>query len=301
VSRIWSFVYPIALAISLFASDMAFQPGALAQDQSAYSAQIAAFTQKFETARSTQADLNRRVTCLDQRSADLVKQRDDLQRRLGQLLTEETTLSPKVQTAEAAYKQYRTNFEAEQKKVAELKNAIENMPGRIAYERWKKACASTDYWDKRYCANQLRTDFGRRESIGRDLDAARRREQIALDSMNAERRNLEESERQLTTTRAQLNSNGSEIKQTETALVSVSKTLADVRGLVQPLRIKIDEFANALNEAKDVNPEIRRRNPLAKLNDIATNIDAAVAGSREAVSRADQTLGAEWMKSCRVS
>jgi len=98
-------VSAIAFSLSLFATSLAFQPGALAQAQSAYQEQIAAFTPKLEKARSTQADLNHLVVCLGQHDADLVQQRGELEARLGQLRTEEKNLAPKVQTLEAAYNQ----------------------------------------------------------------------------------------------------------------------------------------------------------------------------------------------------
>jgi hypothetical protein len=82
-------VSAIAFSLSLLATSLAFQPGALAQAQGAYQEQIAAFTLKLEKARSIQADLNHLIVCLDQRDADLVQQRGKLEARLGQLRTEE--------------------------------------------------------------------------------------------------------------------------------------------------------------------------------------------------------------------
>jgi hypothetical protein len=84
-------VSAITFSLSLFATSLAFQPGALAQAQSAYQEQIAAFAPKLEKARSTQADLSHLTVCLDQRDADLVQQRGQLEVRLGQLRTEEKT------------------------------------------------------------------------------------------------------------------------------------------------------------------------------------------------------------------
>ncbi len=151
-------VSAIAFSLSLFATSLAFQPGALAQAQSAYQEQIAAFTPKLEKARSTQADLNHLVVCLGQHDADLVQQRGELEARLGQLRTEEKNLAPKVQTLEAAYNQYKGNFEAEQKRVAELIKTIE--PERKLYERHKRDCASKDPYDRMACGRRMRYNWG---------------------------------------------------------------------------------------------------------------------------------------------
>src|SRR5690349_1235402 len=115
MSRGAALVQSIALGISLFASGMAFPPGLPAQAQGSYQEQIAAFASKLETAKTAQADLNRHIVCLDWKDKGLVKQRDDLQGHLGRLRSDESILGPKVQRLEAAYKQYKLNFEAEQK------------------------------------------------------------------------------------------------------------------------------------------------------------------------------------------
>ena len=227
-------VSAVAFSLSLFATSLAFQPGALAQAQSAYQEQIAAFTPKLEQARSTQADLNHLMVCLDQRDADLVQQRGKLEARLGQLRTEEKNLAPKVQTLEAAYKHYKVNFEAEQKKVAELTRAIE--PERKLYERHQRDCASNNAYDRMACGRRMRYNWGYLEREQAKLNEFRAREQTALNNMNAEKQNLDGSERQLATTRAELNSTSLEIGQTEKAIVSVKQSLSDVRDLVQPLR-----------------------------------------------------------------
>jgi septal ring factor EnvC (AmiA/AmiB activator) len=120
-------------------------------------------------------------------------------------------------------------------------------------------------------------------------------------SMDAAEHNLAASKRQLTTTRGQLNSTGLEIGQTEKAIGGVKQSLSDVRDLVQPLRIVIDEFANALDKAKDISLADERPRTLRKLDVIAAAVDAALARGRDAVAHADETLGAGWMKSCRVN
>jgi chromosome segregation ATPase len=289
-------VSAIPFSLSLFATSLAFQPGALAQARSAYQEQIAAFTPKLEKARSTQADLSHLAVCLDQRDANLVQQRGQLEVRLGQLRTEEKSLAPKVQTLETAYQQYKVNFENERKKVVPLEKTVEKMVPN-AHERYqRRACLGASL--QIACMGYNRGLF---ETVDAKLQDALRREQIARDSMDAAEQNLNASKRQLTTARSQLNSTGLEIGQTEKAIVRVKQSLSDVRDLVQPLRIVIDEFANALNKAKDVNLADERPRTLRKLGDIAAAVDATMARGHAAAAHADETLGVGWMKSCKVN
>src|SRR5262245_22513262 len=94
MSVVRTLLHVLAFSLSLFAALLAFQAGALAQAQNAYQDQIAAFAPKLEEARTTQADLNRVVMCMDQHDSDLVQRRGELELRLGQLITEESKLLP---------------------------------------------------------------------------------------------------------------------------------------------------------------------------------------------------------------
>ena len=74
--RVRVFAYLIAFTLALSLNAIAIQPGAFAQVQGLDQAKISEFHAKLETAQRTQADLNQRVTCLDQRDAQLVSKRD---------------------------------------------------------------------------------------------------------------------------------------------------------------------------------------------------------------------------------
>jgi len=86
------FVYFIAFSLTVFLNAIAFHPGALSQTQGLDPATISAFYSKLEIAQRTLADLNQRVICLNQRDAQLVSQRADQERLLGQLRSQEQQL-----------------------------------------------------------------------------------------------------------------------------------------------------------------------------------------------------------------
>jgi chromosome segregation ATPase len=305
VSRAWAFVYSIALGISLFASDMAFQRGAQAQAQSAYQEQIAAFTAKLETARSTQADLNRRVICLNQRDAQLVSQRNNLEEHLGRLRTEENKLAPEVQRQEAAYKGHMSNFETERRNLEGFSRRLKELESRkrgqeLELQKCKAEPLIPNFvCDATYGAFEW---FGVYKNYEGDIAAAAKRERIAGESAVLAQENLERSKRELDSTRNQANDLAPKIFRTEHEISAVKTALANVRTEVQPSQILIGEFDNSLTAAKeDVNMADARPRTLRMLAEIAAKIDDAVVRSTAAIGRADATVGEEWMKSCKVS
>jgi chromosome segregation ATPase len=303
VSRALAFVYSIALGISLFASDMAFQPGALAQAQSAYQEQIASFTSKLETARSTQADFNRRVACLDQRAADLVKQRNNLEVRLGTLRTQEDNLAPQVEKLEAAYKGYMGEYDKERIDLDGFRRRLQELESRKrAQEQAIQECKAKWYTINASCdlAYNILEMAGEIKNYDGDIAAAAKRERIARESANFALEKLQQSRREFDSTRDQANALAAEIPRTEHEISTIKTALSNVRDEVQPYRILIDDFANALTEAKDVNLDDARARTLRTLGDIAAKIDAAVVHSTAAIRQSDGTLGEGWMKSCRV-
>ena len=304
MSRAWVFVYSIALGISLFASDMAFQPGALAQTGSLDPAKISEFQAKLESAQSTQADINRRVMCMDQRDAQLVSQRDNLDGRIGSLRDNEKTLAPKVKALEDAYRGYMGNYETERRIVDGFRRQREAVEARKrGQEQALRECKAKWYTINASCdaAYSLLEVAGEIKNYDGDIAAAARREQIAHDSANFALGNLEQSKRDFDLTRKQADALAAEINQTEHEMGATKIALSGLRKEVQPNKNLIDQFANALTEAKDVNLADARARTLRALAEIAAKIDAAMVDSAAAVRRADENLGAEWMKSCRVN
>jgi chromosome segregation ATPase len=305
LSRAWAFVYSVALGISLIASDMAVQPQALAQDQTAYQEQIAAFTAKLETARSTQADLNRRVICLNRRDAELVSQRNDLERRLGSLRTEENSLAPEVQRLEAEYHGHMSTFETERRNLEGFRMRLRDLEFRkAAQEHALRECKAKWYipnvaCDASYGLLELTGDI---KNYDGDIAATARRERIAHESANFALERLEKSRRDLDSARNQANALAPQISRTEHEISAIKAALSNVRAEVQPSQILIGDFENSLTAAKnDVNLADARARTLRMLGSIGAKIDDAVIRSTAAIGRADATVGEEWMKSCRVS
>ena len=305
MSRVHVLAYSIAFG--LFLNSIAFQPGVLAQAQGPYQAEISEFQSKLAKARSTQDDLDRRVACLNQREAHLVSQRRDNELALGTLRSREQELAQELRTKQAAYDGFRENFLSEQNKLVGLRRELSNAQAqKRSQEKWIEDCKREKHWTRLWGLTceadmSLSKTFGLIKSYEDDISAAAKKEEIARQSMEFASARLNDSERALTATRNQAGALGTEITRTETAIVNVSKVLADIRTSIQPLQIVIGDFANALNEAKEVNLADERPRTLRKLGGIAAEVDAAMARGRDAVTGADQAIGPDWMKSCKAS
>jgi chromosome segregation ATPase len=303
MSKASAFVYSVALGISLFASNMVFQPGALAQTEGLDPAKISEFQSKLELAQHTQADLSQRVTCLNQRDAELVSQREKLEERIGTLRREEKRLGPEVNRLEAAYHGYMHEFEKEQRELDGFRRHLQELQARKrAQELELQKCKAEPLipnfmCDATYGAFEW---FGVYKNYEGDIAAAARREQIARDSANFALEKLQRTKGEFDSTREQASALDAEIRRAEHEMGVTRAALSGLREEASPYQSLIDKFVNELTEAKDVNLADARARTLRTLNDIAANIDAAVVHSTAAVRHADETLGAGWMKSCRV-
>jgi chromosome segregation ATPase len=304
MSRAWAFVYSIALGISLFASDMAFQPGTLAQPESLDPAKISEFQAKLEIAQRTQGDLSQRVTCLNQRDAQLVSQRNNLEERIGRLRRDEQRLDKASRDQQAAYDGYISTFQKEQRELDGFRRHREEVEARKrGQEQALRECKAKWYTINASCdaAYSLLEVAGEIRNYDGDIAAAARRERIAHESAVLAHETLEKSRREFESTSVQANALAAEIPRTEHEMGATKAALSGLRQEASPYQGLIDQFANALTEAKDVNLTNARARTLRTLNDIAENIDAAVVHSTATVRHADENLGAEWMKSCRVN
>ena len=301
MSRALAFVYSIPLAISLFTSDMAFQPGALAQTGGLDPAKISEFQSKLESAQSTQADLNQRVSCLNQRDAQLVSQRDNLDERIGRLRTEENKLAPQVNRLKTAYDGYMREYEKERRELDRFRRHVHELEARKrGQEQALQECKSKWYIPNASCdlAYNILEVTGDIKNYDGAIDAAARRERIAHESANFTLENLQRTKRDFNLTRAQANALAAEIYRTEHEMAATKTALSGLREVVQPYQTLIDDFANALNEAKGVNLADARARTARKLSTIAANVDAAVARSTAAIGHANSVLPAGWVGAC---
>lgn len=307
MSRRRTFVYSIALGVSLLAGGMVSQPRALAQAVGAFQAQIAAFGPKLESARSAQADLEKRVACLNQRSSDLMNQRENLERHLGGLRSKEKDLLPKVQAQEAAYRGFQEIFSSEHARLLTLRRELDNLRAQQrAQEDWVRKCEEEKPWERLW-GLACRFDLNFAKAVGQIQDhegaiaTAERNEQTARGSWEFAKAQLDGSQRELETTRNQARQLEADIARSEADISKTAQAVSDVRAVAYPLQNVVDEFARALNAASDdVDLVDERPRALRKLNYVAGRVDEAMAGGTHAARRADEALGAGWMASCQA-
>ena len=310
---LWASAPSIALGVFLFLSAIAFQPGVLAQtrglgeppmSESAYKTKISEFQSKLEMARRMQADLKHRVVCLDKRADDLVSIRNVKELELGQILSRGQQLEESVGTQQAAYDGYRKSFEEEERNLNGLRKTLHELQLRRDWQtQWIEECKREKDWKRLWgltCEADMNIaqTFGAIKNYEGDIAGAEKRVQIARDSVQFAKQKLDQSRDQLTTTRSQAEAVREEFPRAEQAIGALRSALSQIRGFVQPFQIEIEEYANALNEARDVRVEDNRSRTVRKLSDITENIDAVINRSSDAISQTDKTLDEGWLKTC---
>lgn len=269
-----------------------------------YDTKIQEFQAKLETARLMQADLDRRVACLDKMADELVEVRNVKELALGQLRTREQDLEAGVLTQQAAYEGFRNNVLTEERALQALRAELRELQFRREQQRlWIEQCKREKHWTRLWGLT-CEADMNIAQLIGDiknyegDIAGAERRMQISHDSVEAARRNLDQSRNQLVATRDEANAVREESARTEQIIGDLRSAISRIRVVEQPFRIEIDEYANALSEARDVGEADHRPRTLRKLADISARIDAAIGRSSDAVSQTDRALGVEWSKAC---
>ncbi|MDM0109790.1 hypothetical protein QTH97_33075 [Variovorax sp. J22R24] len=283
-------------------SAVAFDLGAQTQDP--YDTQIAAFKSKLQAVENSQADINRRVACLSQRDSQLTSQRKDKEIALGKLRTQEQELTRNIGTQQAAYDGFNESFRSEQGKLSNLQRELRQLEAQKRWqEDWIRQCQAEKDWKRLWgltCEADMNIakTFGQIKSYEGDIAAAAKKEQIARESMDFAKSKLDASEKDLTETRQRARETDAAITQTEAVLRTTSKVLSEVRALMQPFKILISDFTVALNEAKEVNLEDKRRRTLNSLSFFGKEADAAINKHSIAVSQTEKTLGQGWMSDC---
>jgi chromosome segregation ATPase len=289
----------MAICVTLYLHAGPFVPGALAQGLDA--AQIAQFQSKLETARRARDELSQGVTCLDQRDAQLVSQRDNMEERIGTLRGEEERLAPKVGRLEAAYHSYNGEYEKERRELDGFRRRLQDLQARKREQEQALQECKAKWWtinascDLAYNILEL---AGAIKNYDGDINAAADRARIARDNANQANYNLQQSQQELVATRTRIDAGSAEAARMEREIEVLQEALSDLRAAVPPYQLGIDEFANAIEEANRVDLGDARARTARKLASIAETIDAAMARSNAAIQRVDSVLPAGWMAAC---
>lgn len=294
----------IGLVLSLLLSTAGLDRHAMAQTQEAFDAQVSVFDSKLKLLQSMQSDLDARVRCLDQRDAQLTAQRAQKELELGKLRADEQQWLTKVGQQQAAYDGFRQAFDLEQSKLRMLRNELAHLQAQKRWqEEWIQQCKREKDWKRLWGLTceadmNLAKTFGQIKSYEGDIAATTKKEETARGSMEATRADLNASEGALTEARKRSSEVKAAITETESTLRNVSRILAEVRTSVQPFQIVIGDLSAALNEAKEVNLEDKRKRTLYTLSFIGQKADTAIARGNHAISQTDITLGQGWTGQC---
>jgi hypothetical protein len=292
----------LAFGLFLFGASIIFQPAALAQTQEEYQQAVAAFIQKRATANSVLGDLTSVVGCLGQQEGKLQARDKELEGIIGHWAAEEKRLAPEVVRQQGIYNDFERNYGAAEKDFKAKSDAVENMPGRKQYLRWKRSC---DPKDKEFSVNICRWGnsnmFNEVARAERELPGALERRDSARKKMNDELNNLHGAQKSLKDAQKSLEDATAERHAKEGEFTRLRQSIADINNARQPLGVEIDEFNNALTAAGKVDLADERPRTLRKLQDISGKIDGILERSRAAVSQSKPLIPAESHQACRVS
>jgi chromosome segregation ATPase len=289
----------MAVCVTLYLHAGPVVPDALAQGLDA--AQIAQFQSKLEIARRARDDLSQNVTCLNQRDAQLVSLRDNLEERIGTLRREEKRLVPEANRLKTAYDGYMREYEKERRDLDGFRRHVQGLEARKrGQEQALRECKSKWYTINASCdlAYNILEVTGDIKNYDGEIAAAVRRERIAHESANFTLENLQRTERAFDLTKAQANALDAKIHRTEHEMGATKAALSDLREAASPYQALIDEFANAIEEAKRVDLEDARARTARKVASIAETLDAAMARSNAAIQHVGSVLPAGWMAAC---
>ncbi|MGR4870352.1 hypothetical protein ACIPRI_16025 [Variovorax sp. LARHSF232] len=288
------------IARHLIAAVLALAFNAQAQDGMSYPERLAQFASQLERARTSQLEFTRVAQCLRQHEVNLEQRSKDLQLQLGPLLTQENDLNAQVQSLAVASQAHGRDLAAAATSVAEHEKKIASMPNRKRYEQYEKLC-NVSYvapFDRRWCAFNDKYKVSTLATAKADLEAARRRRDIAQGTLDKAKADHDTADASLVRTRAQLAFTRSNVVETTGKIVSTKKSILEVTLLDQPLLVSIDQFASELAAAAQVDLADERPRTLRKLDDISRGIDGTTQSGRAASSRVDQALGAGWVTTC---
>ncbi|WP_165187613.1 hypothetical protein [Caulobacter soli] len=244
-------------------------------------AAIKEFEQKLDTARAAQSVVAGRVVCFEQQDAALVKERDADQRRLGELVTHRRDLEAQTAQQREAYEGFRRLYDEERTRYDQIRQELDRLLAyRAAKEHALRECKRQFGPFGFMCdlSKEIGEITGLIQRNDNEINVAYRRIQDAEAGMTQANENYRQSAEALARTQEDTARTEREIRAAEASISRLQATLAVLRPEVHDNKVLLDEFADALREAKGVGraPGARRVRTLAAQVDEATRKSDAV-------------------------
>lgn len=273
-----------------------------AQDPSALTpAAIAAFEQKQQGARAAQADIAARVACFGQQKRQLIQQRDQDQLRLGELVGRRKALDPVLVAQAAEYRTFETARNAEQARLGQLQFELADLQRRkAAQERALANCKAEPWTINALCdlAYGLAHLTGRFVDNQQQINETQRRFDSAAQQAEAAEGRYRVSKAAYDANEAEAAAETVQIKAAETSIARLQAALTTLETNVHDSKLLLDEFDDALSEAKRVDTADGRARTARAVRGLAIRVDEATQRSGALLAQAKTTLTDQQLRSC---
>lgn len=264
-------------------------------------AAIAEFEQKLQGARAAQADIAARVRCFEQQKRQMIQQRDADQLRLGQLVQHRRELEPVLVRQEAEYKGFETTRNAEQGKMDQLRSELGDLERRKRSQERALANCKAEWWTINAVCDLA---YGLAHLTGRFVDNqqkitdTQRRLDAAAQNADAAEGRYRTSKSDYDATVADAGSTTTQIKAAETSIGRLQAALSALETNAHDSKLLLDEFDNALDEARQVDTTDGRARTARTVRSLAVRVDEATQRSSGLLKQANDTLTERQLRSC---
>lgn len=272
-------------------------PWAFSATTAALSTQeIARYQLQLADARRRQSALGGAMECLVSRDAALVARRDAGQLRLGEMRQREPALRATMAREQAACDGYQETLLYEERNLEQLRGEHRGLQmKRVAQEQALRDCKAS-FWtinalcdaaaDIAHWVGAFERTEGQMRALESRLDRNRQALQDAQARLQQSRANLEQASAALLELDVQ-------IRRTEGDIGVLQAELSALRGQAQAHQTLLDEFTDALAQARLIDTEDGRARTARRLRDAGQRFDAGASRLAAAVAYASTVLPAE--------
>ncbi len=302
VARVRRVAVTLAWSFGLLAGAGLAGPPAGAQDRAPLTpSAIAEFEQKLEGARAAQADIAARVACFARQKGLMIQQRDADQLRLGQLVQHRKALEPLLVRQEAEYRGFEATRNGEQARMDQLRGELGELERRKRSQERALANCKAEPWTINFVCDLA---YGLAHLSGRFVDNqqkitdTQRRLDTAARNADAAEGRYRASKTDYDTTVADAGATTTQIKAAETSIGRLQAALSALETNAHDSKVLLDEFDNALDEARQVDTADGRARTARTVRGLAVRVDEATQRSGGLLKQAKDTLTEQQLRSC---
>ncbi|UYO41249.1 hypothetical protein KQX62_08145 [Rhodopseudomonas palustris] len=272
-----------------------------AADEALTAEQIADFESKLAQAREAQTDATKRLGCLDQQDQQLVIKRDQDQLRLGELVRRKNEVEATLIRQRAEYDSYKAEFDQANQRFGEARNRLHQLQQiEEAKQAALRKCSAEFGFLGFLCVPALKTAelIGAIPETEKLVAEESRRLADAAAARDAAASRFRESEAAFAASDVAAATANKEIKAAEASISALDKALATLRPSILDNKKLLDEFADALNEAKTVDTADGRGRTARRVRDLAKRVVTALQGANTLLASSKAALAQYQLTAC---